>query len=1645
MALLAILSCSIASWLPSARAQELSPSNTDAIALESPALPWLLGPEAAAKLTSGRVVEDSPSAPGVIVNTTPGDITVADGTQLSVTSLMDITGVASATHVVRSDNLNDRQFAIVISGASGSLRAQGGIQLGTTTTLTLTEGAGYTGVAGGRLSDTALLQLDSASLAYVNTRSPATNFSETIGTLRVGGFSTLTLGSTTESTFYGNTTLIAAGLERLNRGTFEVTFSETLGSGTNSAAYVRLGSAPATTAGGVVPYATAQIASQSANYGVVIYEAANGLRQLTAAEYTSSFAGVSSASQFLVPVSTTLTNDATLTVGSLTVKSGSVLNGNGLLNIASGLVLQAGGNATVSNALAFGSQEAFIALPNTGDLELTFLKPLTGTGGLTVYGRAIVAFPGGNQIAGDLVLNGRARIRLGSMAELGPATTPVQVNGLETGAGIRTTASLDFNRVVQVNSGYFSVSPRAGAVTLSGGITGGGGLFVSPGAGNVVLTGTNTYTGPTLVQGNLSFSSDAAFGNSSSIVLYDGTLKLLSNWTSSRPLVQAYLTPTETYLNTNGFDADLQGNLNGTDSGQIFTKTGAGRLLVQAPLTNTSLLRVGGGQILVQGSGSLAAFRTNVITGGTLLIDNSGGAVDRGTLNVTLSGGEYEVVGHATQTTTIHGLLYPVDYPGRPTSDTPSYGVATFLPAGNAPILLDLTNYGYSTQSYSVVRGGQLAGGPTGAYTRIRFAIVPTLVNGILPHLLVDAGATGFGTSFSTYDTSSDAGGVLGVRALKAAEYATAAPLGNPANGGSTATTANFLASGVTGVAGAATTVGTLTLAPGSRLALGSAQRLNLGQNVLLVQPGAMAEITAGTVAGSTVFSGTVLYVVGGGDLRLGATVPYQNLLYHLGPGLLKVTGPQNDSSLYMWGGSLQAGPGNPLIYSSVKLDATANLDLLGTTTRIGELIGSGTVNFGGGTLQVEGKVGPTAFAGPLSGSGTFTSATSSGVTLSGASPFTGTLATIRSGGITITGTLPALAGITTKGGTVTLDYATPASTAARVGVVPVDLTGGLLNVISVAGTNTAATLGTLTGDGLNRVTITNNANGAANEGRVTFANLNRRGRGAFSFSTVLSASQTGVYDFVQDLTPLLVGDTSAATSRPILPYGILDGHPATFDPGVGLRRLTAGEQVATFAAGQNVKMTADTALNTTVAINSFEVPTGSILSGTGTLKVTSGLAVANGPIQVTLDFGAVEGHIFIPGSTGNSQISGVIAGSNGLTISNPFNIAISGNNTFTGPLTINGAQVTFKGLASLGADSTPVVLAGGSLIYNGGSGNTYTLSRGIDLEASGGHVVVNTNYQLTASGPISGPGDLYLGGVLTLSNASSSYTGTTFLIGGTIHFASDAVFGQSPLLSAAVVGSSLVASGSWVTSRAIDLPNSLTVDTGSFDSALNGKLTGMGSLFKQGTGVLTIADAAQFTGTLHPTAGTVRLASDLGPSTATGAVTVDVAGRLEGSSTFFRDVALNGTLAPGVGAAVGSFETGNITMAAGAKLELQAISPTDFDQLRVNGTVTLNGLVQLVLGVTGVTGNPAFQWPILLNDGTDAITVSATKAFAINSTPLTEGATFNVNGFNATITYKGGDGNDVYVTIPEPGCAALGAFGLAGLLARRPARRQRL
>src|SRR5262249_27878540 len=101
-----------------------------------------------------------------------------------------------------------------------------------------------------------------------------------------------------------------------------------------------------------------------------------------------------------------------------------------------------------------------------------------------------------------------------------------------------------------------------------------------------------------------------------------------------------------------------------------------------------------------------------------------------------------------------------------------------------------------------------------------------------------------------------------------------------------------------------------------------------------------------------------------------------------------------------------------------------------------------------------------------------------------------------------------------------------------------------------------------------------------------------------------------------------------------------------------------------------------------------------------------------------------------------------------------------------------------------------------------------------------------------------------------------------------------------------------------------------------------------------------------------------------------------------------------------------------NYTQGSGGALniEVQGTNPAtpDFDQLIVNGAVSLDGTLSVSL-LNGFTPSVADSFKIIDNDGVDAVSG--------NFAGLPEGATFTGGVSNFSITSAGGTGNDVVLT----------------------------
>jgi hypothetical protein len=222
---------------------------------------------------------------------------------------------------------------------------------------------------------------------------------------------------------------------------------------------------------------------------------------------------------------------------------------------------------------------------------------------------------------------------------------------------------------------------------------------------------------------------------------------------------------------------------------------------------------------------------------------------------------------------------------------------------------------------------------------------------------------------------------------------------------------------------------------------------------------------------------------------------------------------------------------------------------------------------------------------------------------------------------------------------------------------------------------------------------------------------------------------------------------------------------------------------------------------------------------------------------------------------------------------------------------------------------------------------------------------------------------------------------------------------------------------------------NTLTLGT---NSVINGNVLGAGSDILQlgGTGSASfdlgnIGAAAQYQGfstfnkidtstwTLTGTGaedwtvaqGTLQVDGTIGNAT------VESGGILDGTGTTGAlTLESGGTLAPGD--SPGPIATGNLNLQAGSGLsiEIQGTSPGvgGFDQVVVNGSVTLAGTLSTTL-LNGFTPQGGATFEIINNDGADAVN----GTFA----GLPEGASFTLGGTTFSISYVGGDGNDVVLT----------------------------
>lgn len=432
-----------------------------------------------------------------------------------------------------------------------------------------------------------------------------------------------------------------------------------------------------------------------------------------------------------------------------------------------------------------------------------------------------------------------------------------------------------------------------------------------------------------------------------------------------------------------------------------------------------------------------------------------------------------------------------------------------------------------------------------------------------------------------------------------------------------------------------------------------------------------------------------------------------------------------------------------------------------------------------------------------------------------------------------------------------------------------------------------------------------------------------------------------------------------------------------------------------------------------TLALAGANAYSGGTRVDAGVIRISHNTALGTGPVDLLAGTGLqTASNITMANAiaTGGARIdtvsniltlNGLISGAGWLEKTGSGTLLLPGSNFYAGGTRLNAGTLAIQHANALGTGA--LEMAGGARLDARGS---FTLSNPVTL--SNGTAFVDTganNFGL--AGAISGAGALAKTGTgtLTLSGANS-YTGATWIQEGTLRTGwFGALSNQTAVQISA--GATLDLNGFGQTVGSLSgtgnvLLGGAVLHAGGNNTSttFGGTISGAGSLFKSGTGTLTLNGTNTHTGVTHVFGG--RLVVD-------GSVMTPVAvmpgATLGGSGSVGATAILSGgTLSPGNSPGTLTVN-GNLTLDPGATYvaELQGALA---DRVNVTGTASLAGTLRIVpLG-----GAYLFKSPYTL--------LSATGGIAGAFSPVDATGSFG-DGVTTTVDYTA---NDVRLTLtPKP------------------------
>ena len=464
---------------------------------------------------------------------------------------------------------------------------------------------------------------------------------------------------------------------------------------------------------------------------------------------------------------------------------------------------------------------------------------------------------------------------------------------------------------------------------------------------------------------------------------------------------------------------------------------------------------------------------------------------------------------------------------------------------------------------------------------------------------------------------------------------------------------------------------------------------------------------------------------------------------------------------------------------------------------------------------------------------------------------------------------------------------------------------------------------------------------------------------------------------------------------------------------------ITTGDTIAlagtpTIAGGQIVSIPVSSGGSGYLSAPSVTITGGGGANATAVANVTNGVVTS---ITVT------------NGGSGYTSSPTITIASNG----NPniyFNssVNLAGNTLLSAtngtiPASIFFAS-TVDGLGNLAVESS------GTVSFNGNVGATnrvgvLELRRAINNNLSGIAASFNGNLNTSTLNFLNINGDVrFLGSAIvqtalntSAANYSLTFLGNSTAIGGQANFlnAGKVSLSNTTLFSGAVsfnnAGSLdmqgiVTASGSFTVQRPVNISAPLSLNLSSASNLISGAMSGTSIVTLGGAGNLVLsANSPMFSGNFQINTGSLQVSAFYNNAT------VNLGGgTLKGTGQVFNVIGATGNVSPG--SSLGTLTIGSqLALSSGNTFvtQINGANVGSFGQISVTSGVTSLG--NSILSITSATGLSAGQQITIINNGN---TVPVNGQF----NGLVEGASITVGNTVFTISYKGGTGNDVVLTV---------------------------